>query len=235
MSNSTAIVQCIQTKGLGAATLNRLLRRLQQENRPLDDFILASTNEMINDYGLKDTIARQIKNLCDEAEWINDKLYENDIKTAYIGMKEYPERLLKILEKDTPPVIFYKGNFRLLERKSVGFCGARNASGRGIEITRRASKGIAEKDVNIISQAALTQAVKKVYINIFMNNIEQTKVLIGHPMFYGNVDNFFKRMTGLTGTKKIVNTDKLTNNFIDANLIRQDGKKSTDYTINALR
>lgn len=88
------------------------------------------------------------------------------------------------------------------------------------------------KDVNIISQAALTQAVKKVYINIFMNNIEQTKVLVGHPMFYGNVDNFFKRMTGLTGTKKIVNTDKLTNNFIDANLIRQDGKKSTDYAIN---
>lgn len=60
--------------------------------------------------------------------------------------------------------------------------------------------------------------------NQLMNSIEQTKLFIGHPAAYGSIDNVFKRLTGLVGTKQVVNVDPSVNAWIDQNLVRQDGK-----------
>ena len=89
-----------------------------------------------------------------------------------------------------------------------------------------------DKEIPTISDASLVSAMKRYFINDLFNNIEQTKVIVGHPVFYGNVDNFFKRMSGLTGTKKLVNTDEETNILIDNNLLRQDNKTTKSLNIN---
>ena len=61
-------------------------------------------------------------------------------------------------------------------------------------------------------------------INNAIANIEQTKLFTGHPQAYKNTDNFFKSMSGATGTKKIVVTDNKLNEYINKYLTRTDGK-----------
>lgn len=85
------------------------------------------------------------------------------------------------------------------------------------------NNGISSNSKNFNEQD-LVSLLKKVYINDFISNIEQTKLFIGHPLFYKDVDNFFKRMSLPVGTKKIVNVDEKTNQAINKNLKRQDGK-----------
>jgi len=45
----------------------------------------------------------------------------------------YPKRLLSLLGKNAPNELHFEGNLSLLDNKTVGFCGSRAASERGLE------------------------------------------------------------------------------------------------------
>jgi len=49
------------------------------------------------------------------------------------GDPEYPARLLVVLGEAAPDRLYLRGNRALLDEHSISFCGARNASERGIE------------------------------------------------------------------------------------------------------
>jgi DNA processing protein len=50
-----------------------------------------------------------------------------------ISAVEYPQRLRVVLGKHAPEVLYARGNLSLMDQHSISFCGARNASDKGIE------------------------------------------------------------------------------------------------------
>ena len=49
------------------------------------------------------------------------------------GDKRFPERVAAVLGKQAPEQLFLMGNIDLIEQHAVSFCGARDASEKGIE------------------------------------------------------------------------------------------------------
>jgi hypothetical protein len=54
-------------------------------------------------------------------------------------------------------------------------------------------------------------------INDFVFRIEMTKMVTGNPVFYKHPLDFYKRMSGTVGNKKLAFVDNFTNDFIDQN------------------
>jgi DNA processing protein len=63
----------------------------------------------------------------------------------------YPKKLLDVLGSKAPQHIYYKGNLAILADKSVGFCGSRNASEKGLETAQDCSTQIASEWIAVIS------------------------------------------------------------------------------------
>lgn len=59
--------------------------------------------------------------------------------------KEYPEKLRKL--QYAPWILFYEGNLALLDRKSAGIIGSRDASEKGVEMCRTLCRHLSNKYV----------------------------------------------------------------------------------------
>ena len=107
-------------------------------------------------------------------------------------------------------------------------------------ITRSESKG--KYDIEGIDKSTLSKLIGKeselTYDEVvrlgelfltksFVANVEQTKLFTGDLAFYDiPKGDFNKRTGGLTGPKKVSNTDESTNNWLNENAKRSDGKIS---------
>ena len=76
-------------------------------------------------------------------------------------------------------------------------------------------KSQGETSTNILNKQSIVNTNKRYLLNRFYGNIEQVKFFTGHPVFYKNPDDFFKRMSALVGTKNISNVDHLASVNID--------------------
>lgn len=75
--------------------------------------------------------------------------------------------------------------------------------------------GLVDNDMVKYNQEQLENIIKTVVISEAAANIEQTKVFTGHPAFYKKSDNFFHRMSGALGTKKISSVGNGVNNLLN--------------------
>jgi len=68
------------------------------------------------------------------------------------------------------------------------------------------------------------ETVAKLFLsNYIAGNIEQTKIFTGHPAQYKSLDDFFKRMSGMVGTKTLPAIDEDTNRYlVDNGLGKED-------------
>jgi len=99
-----------------------------------------------------DSFLKEMPALSDDAplkEWENIK--NHGISAFSIFQKEYPVRLIDILGSVAPPLLFYKGNLDILNTRSVGFCGSRKASEKGLETARDIASQFSQSDINIVS------------------------------------------------------------------------------------
>ena len=151
MNRETALLQLLLARGFGAKSIGRLLKRLSNEQRPIEDFVSSSAEEIGQKYGVKPDIAQSISDAKDSAQELSDRLYENEVQLIDIAHDLYPENLIKSLNDNAPPLLFTKGNISLLEKKAVGFCGSRRSSERGIEIAQECAKILSQYDINIVS------------------------------------------------------------------------------------
>ncbi|MDR1492453.1 MAG: DNA-protecting protein DprA [Planctomycetaceae bacterium] len=80
-----------------------------------------------------------------------DKIQKRQIEMVWIGDKNYPNRLRNFAKNDMPPVLFCQGNLNLLKNMSVGFCGSRKSSEKGLSITKQCVIQLIEKEIDIVS------------------------------------------------------------------------------------
>lgn len=67
------------------------------------------------------------------------------------GDDAYPLSLSEKLGSKAPDKLYCMGNLALLQKKSVGFCGSRNASEKGLEAADDCSQQAAASDVVVVS------------------------------------------------------------------------------------
>src|SRR5262245_4436423 len=131
--DSVALLQLMQTKGVGARSLARLLDLLEQDHLSLNEFVTMAPEEITARFGLKREQALSIRG----NEEIAAFLEEHNIRTVLRGDDRYPSRLKSVLRDKAPPVLFMAGTPDLLGRRGVGFCASRDASSEALRCTEQ--------------------------------------------------------------------------------------------------
>lgn len=145
------IYRLLQLKGVGPVLVNKILKEFLAEKVSLFELqeeqysskILAKylDGQQISEFYIEDNI---LKNQIDEML---------DINAGFLTIddSEYPARLKVSLNNHTPPVLSYLGNLRLLGKKSIGFCGAREASEKGLVVAEDCAKQLALNNIVVVS------------------------------------------------------------------------------------
>ena len=130
--------------------INEILERLVSSNKSsnhLEDSFPIICKEM-----LMDDI--QINSLLSDISEKNEKIkILNDLKIQFItrNSANYPKKLMAFKREKAPYLLYYKGNFDILNRKSIAFSGSRKASEYSLEKTYKIAKAFSDAGYNIVS------------------------------------------------------------------------------------
>ena len=146
----------VYESGLSTRVINNLLVEwCHQRKRSLQEFFAAGPAEWsevchLNDDAIKKLEASKEK-LVGQA-FLAEQLVHNQVHILTVLDEDYP-RLLKVSLKreQTPPLLFYAGDLRILERKAIAIIGSRNAGEESLAFTRAAARYCAEQGANVIS------------------------------------------------------------------------------------
>jgi DNA processing protein len=80
-----------------------------------------------------------------------DELLKHNVRVLSIIDTDYPENLRTALGESAPVLLLCLGNLELLKHVSVGFCGSREASEKGMATARDSAMLLANDKINIVS------------------------------------------------------------------------------------
>lgn len=126
-----------------------------QSKRSLQEFFAASAEEWINtchlNAGMIEKLEKAREKLVGQA-FLVEQLAHDSISILTVLDDDYPKLLKTALKRDqAPPVLFYVGDLRILERKTIAIIGSRNAGEESLAFTRTVAQYLAEKGANVIS------------------------------------------------------------------------------------
>lgn len=137
-------------QGVGAAAQRAILSYLSLNNLHLEEFF-NSPHSVWKQAGLSQ---KQIDSLSTQSPLLQQwqgKLEQKGFQILGYLDKQYPERLKTVLGNQVPPVLYAWGNLKLLTRPSVGFCGSRDTSEKGVAVAENTAKQIAERGWAVVS------------------------------------------------------------------------------------
>lgn len=145
------ILQFTQAKGSGEAAIRRLLSFAEAHGEDAVLAVCSSAHSLQAEIGINPDVAQSILDAKSAAQEIADELHDQDVSVIWHGSSFYPERLASILRADAPPVLFVRGKNTLLAAPGVGFCGSRRASQKGIGLTGKCAKQLADEGTCVVS------------------------------------------------------------------------------------
>lgn len=140
-----------QSPGIGRVGLTTLLHRLQRENILPEVFFSLSDDALLGRYKLKLETVHELRNPSDSTNQTWEQLQTKGIFVVGIGDPAYPRCLIEKLGQATPPVIYAMGNRKLFCKISVGFCGSRKASEKGLSVAGACASMLATEGINVVS------------------------------------------------------------------------------------
>lgn len=146
---SYSMLQFALARGIGEAAIKKATIFIDHNKLSWDVFV--SDRGLLRQCGLNDD---KIENVCtakQQAEILYDKLVSNGIEFLAENEKKYPQYLKKMLGEKCPAILFVSGNMDLLNHPSVGFCGSRKASEKGIGIAADCAKQLTVEHITIVS------------------------------------------------------------------------------------
>jgi DNA protecting protein DprA len=139
------LMTLLDTPGVGPGRVRKLLKRWH--NTPelpfMEDRLIQSvlTQAQIAALPLcRDRVRRH---------W--DELLKRRVQMISVMDAEYPEGLRNALGDSAPVLLLCLGNLKLLKHLSVGFCGSREASEKGMATARDSATLLAKDKINIVS------------------------------------------------------------------------------------
>lgn len=137
------IYKILKLKGVGPVLTNKVLSVCSFENFDIQ------SNELRN--FLNDQQIGQLEKEDTELESQISNLKKNNGEFISILNSNYPKILSSALKNSTPPILSYFGNLQLLQKPSVGFCGSRKASQKGLEIAKDCVERLVNEGFVLIS------------------------------------------------------------------------------------
>lgn len=143
------MLQFFLTKGIGEVAIKKAISFI--ENRDCSWYDLICNDTLQNELNLREQIKHNLCLESKQAEFLYNELVENGVVAILENDEKYPRYLKEMLGEKCPAVLFVSGNINLLNTISVGFCGSRRTSKKGLEIAASCARQLAEKDVTVIS------------------------------------------------------------------------------------
>ena len=143
-----SIVHLMSLDGFGPAAARSLVTWASARNLPVEKVVTESS--MLEEAIGKPVPPRLLENH-EEPDSVIQDLERTGVTFVSIADEDYPLRVREALGKVAPPVLSFQGNIALLEHPSVGFCGSRKATERGLKATRDCAEALARSDVTIVS------------------------------------------------------------------------------------
>jgi len=139
------LMTLLDAPGVGPARVRKILKRWggRPESLLMDNGFLSESLTPAQMAALPESRER-VKRHWDELEKMN-------VHFLSIVDSEYPDSSRRTLGENAPVLLLCMGNLELLKRKSVGFCGSREASEKGISTARNSAILLASKGINIVS------------------------------------------------------------------------------------
>jgi DNA protecting protein DprA len=142
-------LQLQAAKGLGPATQRQVLNYITDHELTMPDFM--SAEDEWRHAGLNSKQVTALKATESKAEQWLKKLQENDVTIISLLDEAYPAKLRRVLGDKAPPILHLWGNTALLEEPSVGFCGARDVSEKGLIFAQDTAEQVAAKGWVVVS------------------------------------------------------------------------------------
>jgi DNA processing protein len=142
--------------GLSTRVVNNIVVAwCHQHKRTMQEFYAADAQEWIDVCSLSADVTKKLEQSREKLvgqAFLVEQLAHNNIHILSVLDADYPKLLKTSLKRElTPPVLFYAGDLRILERKTIAVIGSRNAGAESLEFTRAVSSCLAEKGANVIS------------------------------------------------------------------------------------
>lgn len=142
--------------GLSARIINDIVVAwCHQSERPLQEFFAASPREWSDTCHLSDDIIKKLEQAKEKLvgqAFLVEQLANDQVHLLTVLDASYPKLLKSALKRDqAPPVLFYAGDLRILERTTIAIIGSRNAGEESLAFTRVVAQYLAEQGANVIS------------------------------------------------------------------------------------
>lgn len=143
-----ALLRLLATPKVGNVRASKVMEWCKSHGVSVEDFVSAPRPI---DGALTSEMANSIPSSREQADRIAGKLSESGVVLLEKGTAQYPDRMVQLLGQKAPPVLFVLGNLDLLASSSVGFCGSRNASKKGLATAADCAEQLAQSGTNVVS------------------------------------------------------------------------------------
>jgi DNA protecting protein DprA len=140
----------LNVKGIGKKRLETISAYLSDRQSSLSDLALLDVETLKSTFRFPVRVAQALAEHLKTLPVEKDKNAE-PFATFSITDSAYPAKIKRLLGKKSPTTLFYWGNTELLNYPSVGFCGSRNVSLKGLEVTEDVVKQIIPRQWVVIS------------------------------------------------------------------------------------
>jgi DNA protecting protein DprA len=140
-----------QAAGIGSTTLRRTLRRIVDEGISASHVFALENAQIRNRLALPDTAIEELRHPSPRTVETWEELQRRGVYLMVLGQPDYPHRLASLLGESAPPILYALGARTIVDLPSVGFCGSRKASEKGLQVARECAQLLAQEHINVVS------------------------------------------------------------------------------------
>lgn len=144
------VLRIIIAKGSGDGNLKKISKYIANEPSCILSDVCNDIALMCS-LGINQDIAKNIYDSRENALFLEEQLYQNYVEMCWIGDECFPVGLKNLNVGNIPAVLFYQGNYALLQNKCVGFTGSRKVSDSGIRIADSSARQLSTDGISVVS------------------------------------------------------------------------------------
>ncbi len=180
---------------------------LYNKKRSFQDFFALNDSEMKAEFSLSSDQILDIQKLKLELpnySFLAEDLLEQGFQLIPIDSKEYSQTMKQNLKRNSPPLLYTKGNTRLLNEDSIAIVGSRDASEKALAFTRNIAKKCAENYKVVVSGFA--KGVDKMALDATLEHNGHSIIVLpqGIMTFGSGIKQYYKKI--LDGDVLILST-----------------------------
>ena len=137
--------------GVGPVAVRALLGRIRHSGLTPEEWWALNDTDWQAKFGMRPASIQALRQQEATVHVLLEKLTLQGVRILVAGTSQYPARLSSMLGSTAPPILYALGNLELFDRPSVGFCGSRKASPKGLAVASECARILAEEGVNIVS------------------------------------------------------------------------------------